>query len=358
MDISIYALEKLLKEHEENISNSTKQLRDIESGKIQLSNMKIASVENTLENSQKEYAKYKEIYDAIPEKEKEKYKELQRVQEALAKQSYYKLQKVRLKRNLNLKRKQRLEAMMVIDELPEGVHFEDKQLLDVANVIIKYNIREVVELENLLLLIKDEFHNKLEKLQDSEDLKHFHFLDTYIPIIILYFHVFIEEIKESIETYNDAIDQIGDRTTAKDNSSKMKVFNGLPKYEDWWINELFKNHQAYFALFKWKEIIENICVTEQQKIIWDKIFNNWLMIKKILNNKEENAYEYTLIFDQMMSQYVELEEELEIENIRSMENIITDVIKKENFTDFHDKHEITTTYLQWKKSNIDSLNKN
>jgi hypothetical protein len=59
-----------------------------------------------------------------------------------------------------------------------------------------------------------------------------------------------------------------------------------------------------------------------------------------------------------MSQYVELEEELEIENIRSMENIITDVIKKENFTDFHDKHEITTTYLKWKKSNIDPQNKN
>lgn len=345
MDISIYALERLMKEHETNIANASKQLKDVDAGTIQLSALKIASVENTLEESQNEYNRYKAIYDAIPEDEKEKFKSLQRVQDGLAKQSYYKLQKIRLKRNLNLKRNQKLEAMMVIDELPNEIHFEDDQLINIAQVIIKYNVREVVELEELLISIKDEFHKQLEQLNDSEDLKNFTFLDTYIPVIILYMHVLFEDIKKSIEDYNNIIDE-------KDSHMQKKVFKGIPKYEDWWINELFINHQAYFALFKWKHIIEDLCVTDQQKIIWDKVFNCWLMIKKILNTKEENAYDYTFIFDQLLTKYVEIEEELEIDNIKSMEKIISDITKKEDFTQNHNKHEITTTYFNWKKSKL------
>jgi hypothetical protein len=349
MDISIYALEKIIAEHEENIANASKQLKDLEAGKIELSALKIASVENTLEHSQSELTRYKEIYDAIPEDEKEKFRQQHRIQEGLAKQSYYKLQKIRLKRNSNIKRNQLLESMLVIDELKHDIHFEDDQLIEVADVIIKYNIREVVELETLLIEIKEEFEKQKESISDDEDLKSFALLDAYIPIIILYFHVFIEDIKKSITLFNETQAQINEKEQKDTQNIQEKVFKGLPKYEDWWFEELFKNHQAYFALYKWKEGIENMCLSEHQKVIWYKIFNNWVAIKKILNNKEENGFEYTYLFDSLMSKYVELEEELEMQNLESMDKIILQMTQKQDLSKYKDKHSYSTTYLQYKK---------
>jgi len=347
MDIGIIALEKLIKENEDKISNCTKQLKDLESGTITLSPMKIASIENTLEQSQNDYKIYKNIYDAIPQKKKDNVKKIIRVQEALAKQSYYKLQKIRLKRNKNIKRDQRLEAMMILDELPSDVNFDDKELLEISEVIIKNNIREVIELEKDLQIIKQEFNKEIEKLKDNEDLKHFKFLDDYIPIIILHFSSFVQSIKNSVEEYNENI-------ITNNSNEKIMKFSGLPKYEDWWIEELFKNHQAYFGLYKWKDIIYNQCLNEQQQIIWEKIFTNWLMIKKILCNKDENAYDYNLIFDKLIFKYATLEEELDLNNLKSMENIVYNIIKKENFTLNKSKHLINTTYAQWKKSKLNS----
>jgi len=344
MEISIFALEKLIAENESNISNCKKQLKDLESGKITMSAMKIASTENTLESSSALLQKYTDIYKAIPKEEKDKFKELQRVQEALVKQSYYKLQKIRLKRNLNLKRNQRLEAMMIIDELPESVNFDDKELIEISSVVIKNNIREVKELEDDLMLIKKDFETQIDSLKDGKDLKHFAFLDTYIPIIVLHFKTLVDNILEEIDELNM---QEEEKT---DNQANFIKFIGLPKYEDWWIEELFKNHQAYFALYKWKDIIANQCVTEQQEIIWDKIFNNWLMVKKILNSKEENSFDYNLIFDSLISKYAQLEEEFETENLESMEKIIFNITKKEDFTKTKTDHNIHTLYSNWKKS--------
>jgi hypothetical protein len=336
MEVSIFALEKLMAENQEKISNCRKQLQEVENGKISLSPMKLASVENTLEEASLAYETYKHMYDQIPQEEKDKYKELVRVQEALAKQTYYKIQKIRLKRNKNLSRDQKLEAMMIIDELPEDIHFEDKELLEISNVVLKNNIRNVVELENELQIIKNEFNNKLNSLPDKKDLKHFAFLDTYIPIVVLHFSVLVQNINELIVQDNEK------------NIKKIK-FSGLPKYEDWWIEELFINHQAYFALYKWKDIIKNLCMNEQQRIIWDKIFNNWLMVKKILNSKDENGYDYNYIFDQLLEKYAKLEEELDITNLESMEEIIKNITSKEDFTKNKSLHNIQTTYSTWKK---------
>jgi len=336
MEVSIFALEKLMAENQELISNCTKQLQEINNGKIKVSALKQASIENTLEEASLAYETYKHMYDEIPKAEKDKYKELVRVQEALAKQTYYKVQKIRLKRNKNLTRDQRLEAMMIIDELPENIHFEDKELLDIANIVLKNNIRSVTELENELITIKNEFNSKINSLPDGKDLKHFAFLDTYIPIVVLHFSVLIQNINELISEHNE-------------NSEKKLHFPGLPKYEDWWIEELFINHQAYFALFKWKDIIKNLCLNEQQKIIWNKIFNNWLMVKKILNSKDENAYDYNYIFDQLLEKYAHLEEELDVSNLESMEEIIKNITLKEDFSKNRSLHNIQTTYSTWKK---------
>jgi hypothetical protein len=336
MEVSIFALEKLILENKEKISNCSKQLQDIRNEKIKVTSLKQASIENTLEEATLAYETYKHMYDEIPKEEKDKYKELIRVQEALAKQTYYKMQKIRLKRNKNLSRDQKLEAMMIIDELPEDVNFNDKELLEISQIVIKNNIRKVSDLENELQNIKNEFNSKINKLPDNKDLKHFTFLDSYIPIVILHFSILVQNINELINEHNDT------------NEKKLK-FSGFPKYEDWWIEELFINHQAYFALYKWKDIINNQCVNQQQKIIWNKIFNNWLMVKKILNSKDENAYDYNYIFDEMLEKYVNLEEELDIDNLKSMEEIIKNITIKEDFTKNKSIHNIKTTYYNWKK---------
>jgi hypothetical protein len=350
--ISIYALEKLIAESEMTIANCQKQLRDLEAGTIHLSAMKQASIEGALEKATNDYNKYKETYDAIPEEEKEKFRELVRVQEGLAKQSYYKLQKIRLKRNKNLKRKQKLEAMMILDELPHDIHFDDPELIEVTDTIIKYNIREVFELEKELAEINDDFEKRLEVLDDEQDLKHFTYLDSYIPIILLHFKIFVEELSETIEVFNSKLDL----NLEKDKERHIK-FKGLPRYEDWWIEELFKNHQAYFGLYKWKDIISNFCITEQLQELWEKIFSNWLMVKKILCTKDENAYDYTFIFDDMVRQYAELEEELDMENLQSMEKIVLNITKKEDFTKLKTEHRIDTTYYRWKKKKIEDSSK-
>ena len=301
MEVSIFALEHLIEDNEKTISNCKKQLRDIEDGKIHVSAMKEASVENTLEMATELLSEYKAIYDAIPQKEKDRFKELQHLQEALAKQTYYKLQKIRLKRNLNLKREQKLEAMMVIDELPQDVHIDDNELIEITKTIIKFNIRETIELDTALANIKSEWQIALDSLPENKDLKTFAFLDTYIPIIILHLSVLVQDIEEKIDEYNENLKK------TKSNKKPIK-YHGLPKFEDWWIEELFKNHQAYFALFKWKNIINNLCQTKQQKIIWHKVFSNWLMVKKILSNKEENSFDYNYLFDSFVEKFVSLEE--------------------------------------------------
>jgi len=336
MEVSIFALEKLILENKEKMSNCTKQLQDVRSEKIKVSPMKLASIENTLEESTIAYDTYKHMYDEIPKEEKDKFKELARVQEALSKQTYYKMQKIRLKRNKNLTRDQKLEAMMIMDELPDDINFDDKELLEISQIVIRNNIRKVSDLEAELIIIKNEFNSKLNSLEDGKDLKHFSFLDTYIPIIVLHFSSLVKNINELILEHNE------------NHEDKIK-FSGLPKYEDWWIEELFINHQAYFALFKWKDIIRNQCINEQQEIIWNKIFNNWLMIKKILNSKDENAYDYNFIFDELIEKYALLEEELDMSNLISMEEIIKTITQKEDFTSTKSIHNIETTYYTWKK---------
>lgn len=350
MKVSIYALEKLIKEHETNIANASKQLKDLDAGKITLSALKIASVENTLDHSTAEYEKYKAIYDAIPEKEKEDFRNLKAVQELLAKESYYKLQKIRMRRNKNLKRNQRLEAMMVLDELPEDIHFDDEQLIDVTNIIIKFNARESVELVAELGTIREEFDKRLEELKDKEDLKHFHFLDTYIPIIILHFTSLVKSIEETITVYNEKAQLEQDQNEP----TPLISFNGFPKYEDWWFEELFHNHQAYFALFNWKEKIREICISEQQKDLWEKIFSNWLMIKKLLNTKDENAYDYNFIFDDMIKKYTTVEEEFDNDLIIKNEVILFEEIKKINFSKFIAEHHNDTYYKTWKNGKTET----
>ena len=338
MNLTIFTLEKLLKENEEKIANSKKQLRDIEAGVLKVSALKLASVEKTLEEATAKYEEYKKIYDDIPQKEKEAFANMEEIEETLAKQTYYKLQKVRIKHNRHLDRNQKLEIMMLLDELPHNTFFEDDQLVEISEYIIKNNLRTIDEIQNDLSSIRNEFIEQTNKIIDKTDQKYFALLDSYLPILITQFKIFIEELQKSIDEYNQTHDD-------------KKQFVGLPKYEDWWIDELFKNHQAYFALFKWKDIIDKICITEHQQTIWQKLFTNWVNIKKILNTKDENSYQYTYIFDNMLTKYAQLEEEIDLENLASLEHIIDTIYLKEHLEKYKVEHNRRTAYLEFKLEN-------
>ena len=66
----------------------------------------------------------------------------------------------------------------------------------------------------------------------------------------------IENIQSIIKSLNNELKKVNNTKTPK---LKTKTFAGFPKYQDWWIRELWSSHQAYFALFKWKDIINNLC---------------------------------------------------------------------------------------------------
>jgi hypothetical protein len=159
-------------------------------------------------------------------------------------------------------------------------------------------------------------------------------LNYRIPLLVLHFSVLLSNIKQILEENNDA------------------CFRGFPKYEDWWIDELWSSHQAYFALFKWKSIISNLCITKEQKNTWSNIFDEWLFVKKLLNDKGSLAFDFHFAFDSLLTKHAELEEELIDKNLLAMESIIKEITKKEDFTKVRKNHNISTSYLAFKRNKL------
>jgi len=134
---------------------------------------------------------------------------------------------------------------------------------------------------------------------------------------------------------------------------QQTLFRGFPKYEDWWVHEMWGSHQAYFALYKWKAIINDLCQTNKQKKAWSGIFDSWIFVKKMLDVKSELAFEYNFAFDTLIKKYAELEEELSDANLASMEMIIKEITKKENFGSFKPNHRLVTPYLEFKRIQLE-----
>lgn len=95
-----------------------------------------------------------------------------------------------------------------------------------------------------------------------------------------------------------------------------------------------------------------MCVTTEQKKAWSIIFDRWVFIKKLLSDKGKLAYHYHFAFDSLLYTYAELEEEIELKNIESMETIINKITAKEDFTKNVSFHKINTSYLQFKTEKI------
>ncbi|MEA3354171.1 MAG: hypothetical protein U9Q33_10180 [Campylobacterota bacterium] len=330
----IIAIEDLIKTNQKRIKTLKSQIDDHESGKEKMSAFAYASMENALEESTKALEKNKLIHEELLKKDLQEIEKETRIKQAVTRKNYFKYQKTRIKRNNGLDANQKLEAMLIIDELPSDLNFEDQDIFNIAAACIKLDLRVHEELEDDLNNIKNDFEALLSKVK-QENITDLDMIRTYIPILVLHLKVLVDNIIEDTEKENTC-------------------FRGLPRYQDWWINELWHNHQAYFGLYKWKDIVSFLCVSGEQKEAWEVIFSNWVFIKKLINKKGYLAYEFMLVFDQIMEKYTGLEEELELDNIQSMDQIVQNITKKEDFHTFKHKHNISTEYLEFKQNRFKS----
>jgi len=323
---AIAALEDLIKENEELLKQAQDKIRKHESGEEKLSPIILNSAQNTVEEATKNLEIYKKQLEELQSKNLEELEKMEKIQEEAKKRLYYKFQKERIKKKKELPSDTKLEALMIIDELGDEVKIEDDLLLTIAIKSIKMQYGTLVDIEKKLDEIKTEFKNGLSKIEEP-NINSIIEIDDFIPILVLQFHVLVEVLNSH---------------------SKENNFHGLPKYEDWWISEFFITHQAYFALFKLKEIIKSYCISDEEKEDWEIIFAKWLFVKQVLHSKGERGFEYNYIFDSLLAKYAGFEEETEINNIESLDKIVQDATKKTDFVSIPSNHKIFTPYLKFK----------
>jgi len=355
---SIIALEELINEEEKRVSLLQKQLTQHESGENKLSRLALASTETKLEETRELLTKHRTMLEELQKQDQDELAEKERLAEAIKRKKYFENQNLRIKNSSQRSDDQKLEAMMILDELPEDINFEDDEIFEIAEKSLDLNLRDHKELKDELSTIRNEFEAKLRKCKD-EKLSELEMLNIRIPILILHFSVlsttiannFIEKESKEKEK-NKEQEKQEENPNDKNEDEEKEKFYGLPRYEDWWIQELWKSHQAYFALYKWKSIIDNFCVTGEQKRSWNKIFDNWVFIKKLLNDKGTMAYDYHFALDALLHKYARLDEELETKNLESMDKIIKKITQKEDFTKVTKNHKIETAYLKFKRKEL------
>ena len=329
---AIVALEELIKEDEAHIKLVKKQLADHESGANKLSNMVKATAENTLEETTSRLEKHKLKLNELLKLDIQELEKEERLRDAVTRKNYFHYQKTRIKRDIIHASDEKLEAMHIIDELPEGAGIEDEILFNIAEKSLKLHLSVIEDVDEKLKDITEDFNNIISDIPEDE-IGDLGLLNKQITVLVLHFSVLVSNIETILEE--------------KENPN----FSGFPKYEDWWIKELWINHQAYFGLFKWKEIISKLCITTDQKIAWDGMCANWISIKRYLHSKGSLAYNYTYAFDTIMKQYAGLEEELSSANLESMEKLINTLTQKEDFSQIKSQieHKFITPYLEFKR---------
>ncbi|RLA84077.1 MAG: hypothetical protein DRG78_02450 [Epsilonproteobacteria bacterium] len=330
---AVVAVQELIDQNKKRISILKKQLADNDAGINKMSSMARASSENGLEQSKIALEKNEMILKELQKHDMQELEKEFRLKEAIKRKNYYKYQKVRLKRDIEKGNDQKLEAMMIIDELPTDLNLNDADLFEIAETTIKLDLRIHDELDKELEEIKRDFAELLKNINE-EDIGRLGMLQLHIPIITLHLSVLISNIKEIIK------------------EEDLAPFKGLPKFEDWWIDELWANHQAYFGLYKWKHVISSLCITTEQKKAWGTIFSNWVFMKKALNKKGKLAFDFNFAFDSLMKHHSNLEEELDTNNLKIMEKIVQDITVKEDFHKFHKAHNIITLYLDFKREKL------
>jgi len=333
------ALELIIKDLEVRIAIAKGQLARHNSGEEKLSLLAASSAENSLDEHAPLLDKYKKMLKELEQYEKLDCYEHRRLRAAIQRKKYYKFNKIQ-NRSLSKKIKfrendERIEAAMIIDELPEDFVFDGKELFEMSYKNLKRYLVFDKNAESELKNIQDEFNNLIKNFTD-ENIKSLELLNYMIPIVIFHFHIF----KKSILEYKNELSEV----TITD----LELF---PKYHDWWIEELWESHLAYFSLYKWKNTIRTLCEDEGHKKAWKVLFNNWIFVKTIVNEKSELAYEYQYIFDTLIEKYVGLKSELDKGIVDTMKKDIIESLKEEDILSLPSNHKVLTHYLTYKLSN-------
>ncbi|MGB3751617.1 MAG: hypothetical protein WA945_08610 [Arcobacteraceae bacterium] len=336
---SMIALERIIKDLEVRISISKGQLTKHHSGEKKLSLLAESSAENCIEENIPLLDKYRKILKNLEKFEKIDSYEHRRLRAAIERKKYYKYNKI--KRNMkNKKHKfrendERIEAAMIIDELPEEILLEKRELFEMScKNMEQYLIFDDSELE--LVAIQEKFNSLIVSFSD-ENIKSLELLNYMIPIVIFHLHIFLKNIIE--QNKEDELSAEIDETTF------------FPHYHDWWIQELWESHIAYFSLIKWKNQVSNNCILEEHKSAWEVIFNNWIFVKTLLNEKSDLAFEYQYIVDNLIKEYVSLESELDEKIVEAEKSAMQSFIKKEDILALSTKHQLLTSYIKYKSLN-------
>ncbi len=332
---SVIVLDQLVEETNNRIKLFRKHLSDHEAGENVLTRVIEASTETSLEIATNKVRKYKEMLDVLEKNDAYTEKEKHKILEAVYRKKIHDNFEIKSHSDTNQPHieikphDKKLQVMMVIDEVSNDLEIEDRELFNIASKSLFLDEEERFTLEEKLEYISKTFNDKLKKL-DKTAIKQLSSLNYKIPVFILHFSILLDGIKASYE-------------------KKEKEFSGFPRYQDWWVYELWSSHQAYYGLYKLKEMISRQCVTVEQQNSWAKIFENWLSIKIYLNNKGKLAYPYMEIFDKLVATFCGFEEETMEQNLVTMEALINDKIKNENFTRVQVNHSVLTSYLEYKK---------
>jgi len=324
-------LEKKIKLSESRIALARKQLEANESGKIKLSLMAVASTELSIEKNTFLLNKFR---NKLRKLQSENLEELEKGEQAKAdirESNYFKYQSQRLRHTAKKSKSQISDALYILHEIPESIRLEDIDIFQIAHKSKDLYLEIHSDLDDELLEIKSEFISLVEG--NFNDTNHeLKLLNYRIPIIVLQLRILLKNIRENL----------AEATLNKEE------FSGLPKFEDWWIQELWKSHQAYMGLFRWKEIVLGLCITTEQKRAFEIIFKNWILVKKILNVKGNFAFFYNYAFDELIFKYAELEDEFDEANLHIMKTIVEKISEDESFTAVSNKHDIVTPYMKFK----------
>lgn len=329
----IVALEELIKENEYVIKSIKKQLSKHESGESKLSYMGLASAETNLEKAQYQLTKNKEKLKEYSALETNELIEKEKIRDAIERKNYLSYQKTRIRRDKAKNNDEKLEAMLILDELKDDFLIEDDILFDIASKSLDLSLTIHIDLQKKINEVKIEFENAIKEIA-GENVSDLGSLNFRCILMIVHLHVLRANIQENID------------------EDKLPPFKGFPKFEDWWIVELWSNHHAYYALYKWKSIISRLCITSEQKRAWEIIFSNWISLKKIISDKSTLGYEYNFVFDQLIRKHSELEEELATSSLESMAALTKVIIAKEDFSIVPKNHNIITDFVKFKRNKL------
>ena len=340
---SIVSLEKLIKDVELRIAVSKGQLSRHNSGEERLSLLGESAAEHSLDTNIPLLARYKKLLKKFQNVSEFDSFERRRMRAAIERKKYYKHHRSNTKTIKYKANDEKIEATMIIDELPEEVELQDREFFEMSSKSIEEYLVFHPESELDLKTIQGKFKTLIKDFTD-ENIKSLELLNYMIPIVIFHFHLFILNIID-LKNENANANEEDDEEYEYELIEEIDFF---PKYQDWWISQMWVNDNAYFALYKWKNTITFLCMNESQEKAWEIIFNNWIFAKSLLSEKSTVAYEYQYIFDSLLYEYVKLDSETNESKILESQKELEEFIKNEDLLEVIPEHHVITPFMEYK----------